>query len=136
MVRKILAVVLGVLAGMIFISLVQMLGHYLYPEPKGLDTNDMNQLEEYVKNAPFMALFFVILSYAAGAVISGFTSTVVAKDQKSKYAIICGILFLIQSIFMMASLPTDLWFWVLGILVWLLVFVGYKLGVKVLKNKQ
>ncbi len=127
--RKVLAVLAGILTGMIAISLVQMLGHYLYPEPEGLDTNDLNQLAEYVKTAPFMALFFVVLSYAFGALSSGFVSTKIANDGKQIYAIICGIVFLILSIFMMSSLPTPIWFWILGILSWLLIFVGWKLAV-------
>lgn len=127
--RKVLAVLAGILTGMIAISLVQMLGHYLYPEPEGLDTNDLNQLAEYVKTAPFMALFFVVLSYAFGALSSGFVSTKIANDGKQIYAIICGIVFLIISIFMMSSLPTPIWFWILGILSWLLIFVGWKLAV-------
>lgn len=127
--RKVLAVLAGILTGMIAISLVQMLGHYLYPEPEGLDTNDLNQLAEYVKTAPFMALFFVVLSYAFGALSSGFVSSKIANDGKQIYAIICGIVFLIISIFMMSSLPTPIWFWILGILSWLLIFVGWKLAV-------
>ena len=127
--RKVLAVLAGILTGMIAISLVQMLGHYLYPEPEGLDTNDLNQMAEYVKTAPFMALFFVVLSYAFGALSSGFVSTKIANDGKQIYAIICGIVFLILSIFMMSSLPTPIWFWILGILSWLLIFVGWKLAV-------
>lgn len=127
--RKVLAVLAGILTGMIAISLVQMLGHYLYPEPEGLDTNDLNQLAEYVKTAPFMALFFVVLSYAFGSLSSGFVSTKIANDGKQIYAIICGIVFLILSIFMMSSLPTPIWFWILGILSWLLIFVGWKLAV-------
>lgn len=127
--RKVLAVLAGILTGMIAISLVQMLGHYLYPEPEGLDTNDLNQMAEYVKTAPFMALFFVVLSYAFGALSSGFVSSKIANDGKQIYAIICGIVFLILSIFMMSSLPTPIWFWILGILSWLLIFVGWKLAV-------
>ncbi|MDO5616901.1 MAG: hypothetical protein Q4G16_11965 [Cruoricaptor ignavus] len=130
MIRKILAVPAGIIVGSIFILLVQNLGHSLYPQPIGMDANDMNQLAEYVKNAPFMALFFVILSYAAGAISSGFISTKIAGNDRKIYAEICGVIFLIQSIFMMSSLPTPLWFWFLGIASWFLVFIGWKLAIK------
>lgn len=126
--RKFIAVMAGLIAGGIAVWLVQMLGHKLYPEPLGMDSNDMNQLAEYVKNAPFMALFFVVLSYAAGALAAGFVSTKVANDGRKIYAIILGVIFLAQSIFMMASLPTPIWFWILGVLSWLLVLAGWKLA--------
>lgn len=126
--KKVLAVIAGLLLGGILMTLVQMLGHQIYPQPEGMDPNDMNQLSEYVESAPFMALFFVIISYAVAAFSSGYLATVIAGDQKKLYALICGVIFLVQSIYMMQSLPTPLWFWVLGIVVWALVLVGYQIG--------
>ena len=133
MLRKILAIPAGLVAGGIGIFLIQAIGHKIYPLPEGMDPNDMEALKTYVASAPFMALFFVIISYAFGALISGFVSTKVAADFKKIYAIVCGIFFLIQSIYMMYILPTPLWFWVLGIIVWLLVLAGWKMAVS--KNK-
>ncbi len=129
MLRKILAIPAGFLAGGLGIFLVQAIGHKLYPLPEGMNPNDMEAMKNYVDTAPFMALFFVIISYALGAFLSGFVSTKVAGDHKKVYAIACGIVFLIQSIYMMYSLPTPMWFWVLGILVWALVLAGWKLAV-------
>ncbi|MGA9212407.1 hypothetical protein [Kaistella sp.] len=128
MVRKIVAIPAGLIAGVIGISLFQILGHKLYPLPAGMDPNDMNAMKEYVTSAPFMALFFVIISYAAGAFLSGFASTKVAGNNDKIFALVCGIIFLLQSIYMMYTLPTPIWFWILGIAVWGLVFVGYKLA--------
>lgn len=120
----------GIFFGGISIYLVQLLGHKLYPLPEGMKPNDMEAMKNYVATAPFMALFFVILSYAFGALVSGFISTKIAGNNSKTFAIICGIFFLLQSIYMMYSLPTPVWFWILGILVWLLVLVGWKLAMK------
>jgi uncharacterized protein YacL len=128
MLRKILAVIAGMISGGIGVGIVQTIGHYFYPMPQGMKSDDMEAMKNYVENAPFMALFFVIISYAAGAFVSGFVSTKIANDGKKIYALICGIIFLIQSIYMMSLLPTPLWFWVLGILSWILVLVGYKVA--------
>lgn len=130
MLRKILAIPAGLVAGGIGIFLIQMLGHKLFPLPEGMNPNDMEAMKTYVASAPFMALFFVILSYALGALLSGFASTFVAGDHKKVYAVVCGIIFLLQSIYMMYSLPTPIWFWILGILVWALVLLGYRLALK------
>lgn len=128
MLRKILAIPGGLLAGGIGIFLMQTLGHQLYPLPKNMDPNNMEAMKDYVATAPFMALFFVILSYALGALLSGFVSTKIAGNSKKVFAIVCGIIFLLQSIYMMYALPTPIWFWILGIMVWLLVLVGWKLA--------
>lgn len=133
MLRKILAVIGGIVSGSLTVAAVEMLGHYLYPLPKGMKTDDMKTddmeaMKEYIPNAPFMALFFVIIAYALAALVVGFVSTKIANDGKNKYAIIGGIIFLIITIVNLVMLPTPIWFWVLGIAVWGLVFVGYKLA--------
>ncbi|MDF2552198.1 MAG: hypothetical protein K0R77_1473 [Chryseobacterium sp.] len=128
MLRKILAVIAGIISGGISVGIVQTVGHNLYPMPEGMKSDDMEAMKNYVETAPFMALFFVIISYVIAAVVSGFVSTKIADDGKKIYALICGIIFLIQSIYMMSVLPTPIWFWILGILSWTLVLVGYKLA--------
>ena len=128
MVRKIAAVIAGIVATSIAVGLVQQLGHYLYPLPTGTDPNDPEAIKIYVETAPFFAVFFVIISYAAGALAGGFVSTKIANDGKKIYAIIIGILFLMISVYMMITIPSPIWFWVLGIAVWSLVLVGWKLA--------
>jgi len=128
MIRKILAVIAGIITGGISVGIVQKIGHSIYPMPEGMKGDDMEAMKNYVETAPFMSLFFVIISYAVAALVSGFVSTKIANDRKKIYAVICGIIFLIQSIYMMSILPTPVWFWVLGILSWSLVLIGYQLA--------
>lgn len=130
MIRKIAAVVVGILLTSLVVGLVQQLGHYLYPLPAGTDPNDPAAIKKYVENAPFLAVFFVIISYAAGAFTGGFVSTKIANDGKKIYALIIGVLFLFTSIYMMVTIPSPIWFWILGIAVWSLVLVGWKLALK------
>lgn len=136
MLRKILAVIAGIISGGISVGIVQTIGHYFYPMPKGMKSDDMVAMKHYVETAPFMALFFVIISYAVAALVSGFVSTKIANDGKKIYALVCGIVFLIQSIYMMSVLPTPTWFWILGILSWGLVFAGYRLALNKKYNIQ
>ncbi len=133
MLRRILSVVGGIISGSLAVMLVETLGHYLYPYPAGMKSDDMEAMKEYIPNAPFMALFFVIIAYAVAALVAGFVSTKIANDGKNRYALICGVVFIVITIINLAMLPTPIWFWVLGIAVWALVLVGYKLA---LNNKK
>lgn len=128
MIRRILAVVGGILTGSLAIWLMETLGHYLYPLPAGVGPNNMAEFKEYVSNLPFPALLLVIVGYALGAVVSGFVSTKIGKDGKNRYALICGVFFLLATVYNMSVLPTPIWFWILGIIVWALVLVGYRLA--------
>ncbi|WP_051289347.1 hypothetical protein [Chryseobacterium daeguense] len=133
MIRKISAVIGGLVAGSLCIGAIEWIGHKLYPLPEGIKADDVDAFKEYVATAPFMALLFVILAYAVGALVSGFVSTKIANDGKMRSAVICGIFFLLATVYNMVVLPTPGWFWVLGIAVWGLVLAGYKLALN--KNK-
>lgn len=132
--RKILAVLVAMIATGIVVGLVQQIGNKMYPLPAGTNPQNPDDIAKYVENAPFMAIFFVIISYAAGALTGGFVSTLIAPDRKKIYAIIIGIIFLITSIYMMVTIPSPIWFWICGILIWLLVLVGWKMAVSLKKN--
>lgn len=128
MLRIILGVIAGIIAGSVCIWAVETLNHNLYPFPVGMKANDMDSFKLYVETLPFLGKFLVIVGYALGALVSGFVSTKIAKNGKSTAAIICGLIFLSFTIYNMIVLPTPIWFWILGILVWILVLAGYKLA--------
>jgi hypothetical protein len=130
MLRRILAVPAGLIVGIICITIIEKIGHQLYPPPAGAASGDMVAMKDYVAHAPFMALFFVIIGYALAAFVSGFTASKVASNGKHTSAIVCGVIFLFITIYMMFSLPTPVWFWILGIFVLGLVLVGSKLALK------
>ncbi|AZB28759.1 hypothetical protein [Chryseobacterium balustinum] len=133
MVRKILAVFAGVIVASICIWAIETLNHMMYPYPDGMKPNDMEGFKSYIETLPFLGKFMVIVGYAVGALVSGFIATKISKDGKPTAAIICGIVFLVFTIYNMTVLPTPIWFWILGILVWILVLAGYKLA---LNKKQ
>lgn len=128
MLRIILGVIAGIIAGSVCVWGVETVNHILHPYPAGMKANDMEAFKSYIENLPFLGKFMVIVGYALGALVSGFISTKIAKNGKPTAAIICGLIFLSFTIYNMIVLPTPIWFWVLGILVWGLVLVGYKLA--------
>lgn len=128
MVRQIVGVVAGIVAGSLCVWGVETLNHTLYPYPVGMKANDMNAFKAYIENLPFFGKLMVIIGYALGALASGFVAAKVSKNGKHTSAIICGVIFLCFTIYNMTVLPTPVWFWVLGVLVWSLVLVGSKLA--------
>lgn len=133
MLKKILAVVAGIIVGSICVWAVETLNHMLYPYPEGMKPGDMEGFKNYIETLPFLGKFMVIIGYALGALVSGFIATKISKDGKPTAALICGIIFLVFTIYNMTVLPTPIWFWILGILVWTLVLAGYRLA---LNKKQ
>jgi len=134
MLRRILAVIAGIMVGSVGIWLMERLGHSLYPFPADLKPDNIEGFKAYVGNLPFMGKFIVIIGYALGALLSGFVATKVANNGKPVAAIVCGAIFLFFTVYNMMVLPTPVWFWILGIAVWGLVLVGYRLALN--KNKE
>lgn len=128
MLRIILGVIVGIIAGSVCVWGVETINHILYPYPVGMKANDMEAFKLYIEKLPFLGKFLVIVGYAFGALVSGFVATKISKNEKPTAAIIGGLIFLSFTIYNMVVLPTPIWFWVLGILVWGLVLVGYKLA--------
>ena len=64
MARKFLAFVAGAAVAILLVTLLEGLGHRVYPIPDGMDYYDRAQMTEYVATAPLGALLFVITSYS------------------------------------------------------------------------
>lgn len=65
--KSVLAVVLGLILGVVIIFVVEGVSHLLYPPPPGLDINNPKVLKAAMANVPFGALLFVLLAVLATA---------------------------------------------------------------------
>ena len=63
--RKIFAVVIAMIVTGIVVGAVQKLGQNIYPLPVGADPENPEDIKNYIENAPFITLFFVIISLSS-----------------------------------------------------------------------
>lgn len=134
MLRKIFAVIGGMIVGNLIIFLMEAINHYHYPLPKGVTYENKEAFSKYVESLPTDAMLMIIAGYVIGAFAAGFVSTKIAKDGKPYYAIICGALLLTAIIWNFTMLPTPTWMWISGILAPFIVFAGYKVALN--KNRN
>lgn len=131
MIRKILAIISGLISGGIVISLVEMVAQQLHPLPTGIKMDDFAALAEHASKTPLPAQITVLIGYVLGATTAGFVSTIIAKDGKKVYALICAILFLLATIVNLSMIATPIWFWIIALLLWIpLVLLGHRLATK------
>ncbi|WP_262152472.1 hypothetical protein [Chryseobacterium foetidum] len=128
MLRKIFAVIGGIVVANLIIFLVEAIDHLLYPMPKGVTYENVEAFREYVQNLPMEAKMIVIFGYAFAAFSAGFVSTRIAKDRRPYYAIFCGAVLLSLIILNFSMLPTPIWMWIFGLAAPFLVFPGYKMA--------
>lgn len=92
MLKKIAAVVVGLIAGVLTITLIERITSGMYPYPEGMDVNDMEAFKAYAKSLPAAAFAMVMLGHLAGAFISGIVATLIIKNSL-KPALIAGGIF-------------------------------------------
>lgn len=128
MVKKILAVVAGVLLGGLVIFLMERVGHSINPPPEWLDPAKPETIARYVSEAPITVLLFVLLSWAVGSLAAGITATLVCNDGKSVYALTTGALLLFMGIANLMMIPHPLWFMAVTAFVFIPpAWLGYRL---------
>ncbi|MBU2557820.1 MAG: hypothetical protein KJ578_08595 [Bacteroidetes bacterium] len=109
MLRKIIAILAGIIIGMIVIAVVEYLGHYIFPAPVDLELSE----EAYNQGAmysmiPFKNMLMVLLAYLLGSFAAGFTTSIIAQNKI--LALIPGFALMIAGIINVMLIPHPLWF--------------------------
>lgn len=115
--KKVLAVIAGVIAGGIVVYLIEFIGHTVYPLPADVDPTDMEQLAAYMPNMPLGALLFVVLGWIAGSFAGGFAARKVDKGPGNLHVLIVGGIFTIFGIVNFIYIPHPIWMIVLGLVI-------------------
>ncbi|MCH9654320.1 MAG: hypothetical protein K0U86_18725 [Planctomycetes bacterium] len=112
MIRNIMAVVIGIIAGSAFNMAIVTVSHGMYPLPEGIDPNDFDAFKAHVEahGMPTGALIMVLLAHAGGSFVSGFVCGLIAKRAWYAAAIGLGILWTCGGIAMLMMLPSPIWF--------------------------
>ena len=129
MIRKILAVVLGIVVAVVLIIAIEALGHTVYPMPDGLDLTNPEVLKAYVMDAPIAALLLVLGAWLVAALVGGLLACFIAKESPLVYSAIIGGLVLIGTVINFISIPHPLWFSITSVLAIIAtIFVTSRLG--------
>ena len=81
MVRKVLAVVIGIVAGSAFNMAMVSASHAMFPFPESVDPNDFESVKAHVEAHGMAtgALIMVIVAHAGGSLVSGFVCGLIGQ---------------------------------------------------------
>jgi hypothetical protein len=131
--RSILAVSLGFLAGSCLIFVFEQLGMLVFPPPAGMDPSNMESVKAAMAKMPIGAFLSVLLAWCLGTFAAAWVAARVAGRSALVHGRVIGFLFLAAGVLNMLMIPHPVWFWVLGVAVFL---PSAYLGAKVAENKQ
>ena len=115
MVRKIIALIVGLAVAVITVMLVQKLGHHLYPPPEGLDPADEEFMKNYVASLPWGPLSIVIASYVLATLAGGWVAASVAGEKPMLFSGIVALFVLAGAVSTMIIIPHPTWFMVTAV---------------------
>jgi hypothetical protein len=131
MIRKILAVVLGWIAGSVFNMALVTVSQSMYPLPEEVDPNNFEAIRAHVQahGMPTGALGIVLLAHAGGSLVSGIVCGLIAKRSWYVGGLILGVLWTCGGVGMLVMLPAPLWFAVTDVVLYVpAALLGVKLG--------
>jgi hypothetical protein len=128
--KRILAVIGGIIAAMLIITLSEYMMKFIYPLPAGFNEKDMNAWAELMKTMPAGAFWCVIFGYAAGSFVGGMVASKVTGKIVS--GIVVGAIVMVSGIMNLVMIPNHpVWFIIVSNLVYIpFAYLGAKLVVK------
>lgn len=114
--RNLLAVIAGLVVGIVVNMAIITVGPMVIPPPTGVDMSDMDKFAENIKllePANFIAPW---LAHALGTLVGAFTAAKVADAHKMKFALGIGVFFLLGGIMMVSMVGGPVWFAVLDLI--------------------
>lgn len=108
-VRVTLGVIIGALVAVGVVTVIEAIGHRVYPIPPDVDFSDLEQLKAYVVTLPVGALVMVIAGWIIGAFVGGLAGSLLARHRAVLISGIVGALMLCATIVNLVFIPHPVW---------------------------
>lgn len=109
--RNILAVVIGLVAGSYVNMAIIKFGSPYFPLPEGVNPNDLESIKSNIHLYSFKHFITPWLAHATGVLVGAILTAIIAATHKARLALIIGAFFLLGGIAMVYMIPqTPIWF--------------------------
>lgn len=110
MARKVLGIVLGIVAAFAVVISMELVGHKIWPPPKDVNFKDAAQVAAMMNAMPAMAFHWLLLGWALALAAGAFVARWISKSSATwVWASVAGF-FLISTIANLLTIPHPLWF--------------------------
>lgn len=120
-IRSIIAIIAGLIVGMVVISVIEAGSHAVYPQPadfgKMMMDPDVSRQKKYevIQSLPVGALASVLFGWMCGAFVGGGVAGAIASCCRALHASVIGVVILLASIMMMVMIPHPDWMLIGGL---------------------
>jgi hypothetical protein len=110
MIRCIVAVICGIIAGGVFNMAVILLSWAIYRPPEGADMSNPETLKTYIDSLPLPGFLLILVAHAGGALVGGCVAALIAGRSALVLGTIVGGFFLFGGVINLVSIPRPVWF--------------------------
>lgn len=131
-VKSIIAVVVGVVAGSALNMGIIMISGSIIPPPEGAITTTMEGLKESMHLFEPIHFLMPFFAHALGTLFGAFIVSLIAPKNKMKFAFGIGVWFLIGGIINLMMLPSPTWFTIIDLILAYIpmALIGGKLAIR------
>lgn len=135
MLNRFASILMGCVAGIAVIFIIEILSHVIYPIPEGLNPQNAEDLKKIMEMAPAGVLFIVLFGGYAGGFCAGMLSSWMAKSGKLFSALMAGAILTCLGVLNAFMIPHPLWFTIASFFIYFAgAFIGNKLVSKSKKH--
>ncbi len=116
--KSIIAVIAGIVVGVIVTMLFDGLNHMIYPPPADFDPTDLDSYGALVAQMPTAALVMMVVGWLLTAFLGGMTAAYLDRVNWKRNAMIVGAALMIAALVNLYLIPHPVWMWVVS-------FLGY-----------
>lgn len=110
MVRNILAVIVGIIAGSIVNGLLISFSGLVIPPPAGADMTTVDNINAAMPLLGPANFLFPFVAHAAGSFVGALTASLIAVSNRLAFSIAIGSLFFLGGAYMAYVIAAPLWF--------------------------
>ena len=129
MIRKILAVIGGLVLAVVTFTIIQMIGGMIFGMPNDLDFKDKVAVAAYMATMPFGAFLLLAFGYALGSFLAGIAVRFISKSDGLLLPSIVGSSLTLAWLMNIWTVPHPTWMAVLGFLLYIpFTLIGHRMA--------
>ncbi|MBY0526247.1 MAG: hypothetical protein K2R98_22835 [Gemmataceae bacterium] len=109
--RSVGAVLIGLVAAVFLIVVVEVASSIAHPFPADVDPSDYEACKAHVARFPAWVLLLVVLAWGLTTFLSAWLATRLGSGRHRAHGIVIGSILLALAIMNMSMLPYPIWFW-------------------------
>lgn len=113
--RNFVAILFGMVVGVIVVGTIESMGNTIYPPPVELDLGDIEQLKEYIATEPAGAMSFVLIAWSLGIFSGCLVSGIMGVKQGVLCCSVYSLIFMVVVIIILRQISYPIWFSIAGI---------------------